>query len=63
MKHIVWGAFGGALMLIIWTLAHVTKTTMPVGFADMQPMGLVGAGFFWGVVTGMVREKIGGQHG
>ncbi len=62
MKHIMWGAYGACLALIIWTLCQVTGTTMPNGLATMRPMGLVGAGFFWGVVLCMIRDKLGPKH-
>ncbi len=60
---LIWGAIGGLLTVGVWTVATVTQTTMPSGFASMQPMGLVSVGFFWGAALCMIRNRFGQGHG
>lgn len=62
MKVLIWGSVSAVLFLSIWTAAHAFHTTMPEGFSRMQPMGLISAGFFWGCVVYMIRERIGGKR-
>lgn len=63
MKVLMWGAASAVLFLLVWTIAHVVNSPMPLGFAQMQPVGIVGAGFFWGVVLCVIRDKLGGRNG
>ncbi len=58
MKPLAWGAISAVIFVSVWTLASVTGTTMPTGFATMQPMGLASAGVFWGAVLCMIRDRL-----
>ncbi len=56
-KAVIWGAYGAILFVGVWTLAHFLGTTMPQGFAQMQPVAVLSVGFFWGAVVCMVRDR------
>lgn len=64
MKVLVWGAVGAMLFVSVSLACHLAATPMPDGFASMSPVSLLGAGFFWGAVIYMIRERVGRpKHG